>query len=233
MRRKVQISHWALLAAVGLLSVALLYLAWPRMQASVRYLPVDKAIARYRVEQVIPTDRLEVLIRFAHEAISQHDHYRYRDGLSLLYYLQAMDVYTPALQRRQAYRQSETEATKALQRAPAQPAAWLRLAHIHWILHDEAESIIQAWKMSVFTGRTHSKLYAPRVELGIAQAEYLDEEARAMLRDQLLLAWRARPGTLIQVLARRDPGLAVTRSLLSNSDPEALTEMEVWVEKVR
>jgi len=35
------------LAAVGLLAIAVLALAWPRFQASFRYLPVDIAIDRY------------------------------------------------------------------------------------------------------------------------------------------------------------------------------------------
>ena len=54
-----------------------------------------------------------------------------------------------------------------------------------------------------------------------------------MLLDQLRLAWRARPGTLIRVLARRDPGLDVTRYLLGDSDPDTLAEMEAWLERLR
>jgi hypothetical protein len=125
------------------------------------------------------------------------------------------------------------EATTSLGQAPAQPTAWLRLATIRWILHDEPESIIQPWKMSIFTGRTHSSLFAQRVEMGLAQRGFMDKEAVAMLRDQLLLAWRARPGTLIRVLERRDRELAVTRALLASTDPLVVEEMESWLEKLR
>jgi len=142
-------------------------------------------------------------------------------------------VRTPAAERRNAYRSAEAEAKNALRRAPAQAAVWLRLATIRWILHDEPETIVEPWKMSVFTGRNQSTLYTSRVELGLAHHAYLDREGEAMLLDQLRLAWRARPGTLIRVLARRDPSLAVTRHLMGNSDPDTLAEMEAWLERLR
>ena len=55
----------------------------------------------------------------------------------------------------------------------------------------------------------------------------------AMLQDQLLLAWRMRASSLIGVLARRDRNLALTRILLERTDPAALAEMEVLLERHR
>jgi hypothetical protein len=205
-----------------------LALAWPRFLAAFRYLPVDIALDRYYADREIPTDRLLVLIDFARDAIERHDHYRFHDGLGQLHFLRGLDPHTPALERRPAYAEAEAEAVRSLQQAPAQPETWLRLATIRWILHDEPESIISPWKMSVFTGRTHSALYAQRVELGLAQRAFLDEEGLTLLRDQLLLAWNTHPGTLIQVLARRDRGLEVTRGLLEIHDPPRCG-MEAWL----
>jgi len=230
---KASTRHVGVHAVVALLSVVVLALSWPRVQASLRYLPVDIALDRYYVNNEIPTDRLPVLIRFAGEALGFHEHYRFHDGLSRLHYLRGLDVLTPANERRDAYRQSAAAAETSLAQAPAQPAAWLRLATIRWILHDEPENIVKPWKMSIFTGRTHSTLYTHRVEVGLAQRKFLDDEGVAMLRGQLSLAWKTRPGTLIQVLARRDPKLSVTRTLLENNDPLALQEMEAWLERLR
>jgi len=223
----------ALLVAVGLMAAVLLALAWPRVLASVRYLPVEHALDRYYADNEIPSDRLKVLIRFAEEAIDRQDHYRFHDGLSQLQYLRGLDVRTPAGERRAAYRAAADAAAASLRQAPAQPAAWLRLATLRWILHDEPETIVGAWKMSIFTGRTHSSLYAHRVEMGLAQRAALDDEGAAMLRDQLLLAWRIRPGSLVQVLARRDSGLRIVGGLLTDTDPVALREMEDWLERLR
>jgi hypothetical protein len=233
MRRKLDTSSLLIVVSIALISIAVLILSWPRLQASFRYLPVDIAISRYYVDQQIPSDRLEALVGFTEQAIAYHDHYRFHDGLSLLHYLRALDVFTPAMERRDAYRQAAVEAMTSLGQAPAQPSAWLRLATVRWILHDEPETIIQPWKMSIFTGRTHSSLFARRVEIGLSQRAFMDQEAVAMLRDQLLLSWGARPGTLIRVLAKRDRELAVTRALLERTDPVALAEMEAWLEKLR
>lgn len=215
------------------LATAVLLLSLPRLQASYRYLPVEIALQAYFSTREIPSARLDVLIRFARQAVAYHDDYRFHDGLSLLHLLRAVDVHTLALQRRDAYQAAADEAIAALQRAPAQPAVWLRLANIRWILHDEPETILTPWRMSILTGRTDSSLLAQRVELGLAHREYLDAEAVAMLRDQLLLAWRLQPGSVMRVLALRDRGLAVTRALVQNTDPLALAEMEAWLEKLR
>jgi hypothetical protein len=223
-------SHLSQIILIALLAAAVFTLSWPPMQASFRYLPVDIAIDRYYTDRQIPSDRLTVLIRFAGQAITYHDHYRYHDGLSLLHYLRALDIYTPALERRDAYRQAGFEATEALKRAPSQPETWLRLATIRAILHDDAEAIIEPWKMSIFTGRTHSTLLVPRVGIGLPQLEFMNSEARAMLRDQLLLAWELKPAELLSVLKLYDPGLEKTRGLVGGANPAALGEMEARLE---
>ena len=62
MRRRI-----AFMALVALVSGLVLYLSYPRLIASVRYLPVDRALDRYYSDNLIPTDRLAVLIRFTKE----------------------------------------------------------------------------------------------------------------------------------------------------------------------
>lgn len=226
-------ARYSILAAAGLLAILVLSLSWPRFQASFRYLPVDIAISRYYTDREIPSNRLAILVGFAQQAIGYHDHYRYHDGLSVLHYLQAIDPYTPGLERRPAYRLAESEAIASLRMAPAQSATWLRLATVRWILHDEPEDIIGPWKMSIFAGRTISTQFAIRVDIGLSQREFMDAEAVSMLRDQLLLGWRAQQRSLVQILARRDRDLVITRELLAKTDPLALAEMETWLEKFR
>jgi len=110
---------------------------------------------------------------------------------------------------------------------------WLRSARLRWILHEEPETVVAAWKMSIFTGRTTSTLITQRVEIGLAYRAFLDAEALAMLRDQLLLGWRMKPGALIQVLAVRDQDLEVIRPLIEDTDPVALEDMEAWLARIR
>jgi hypothetical protein len=218
---------------VAVLALATLSLAWPRMKASYRFLPVELAIERYYELREIPSRRMLTLIGFARQAIDRHDHYRYHDGLSFLYYLRGIDIHTPALERRPAYRASEAAAIETVKRAPAQPEAWLRIATIRAVLRDEPEDVLEPWKMSIFTGRTHSTLMVPRVELGLPYLDEMDDESRGMLRDQLLLAWALKPGELIRVLKRRDSNLGLTRELIGPAEEAVLAEMERRVEKAR
>jgi len=218
---------------MGLLALFVLLLSWPHLLASFRFIPVDIALKRYFDNQQIPTERLPILVRFAEEAMSRSDHYRFHDGLSQLHMLRAIDPYTPALERRPAYRLAEAAAINSLQRSSAQSNTWLRVAAVRWVLHDEPETIIPAWKMSIFTGRTQVSLLNRRVEIGLRYFNDLDAEGVSMLRDQLLLAWRTRPGALARVLAMRDRGLSISRSLLADTDPVTLSEMEAQLEKLR
>lgn len=233
MNPAIRLRKFALLALATLLSAVVFSLALPRFKASYRFLPVDLALDAYYQEREIPSHRLLTLIGFARQAIGYHDHYRYRDSLSLLYYLRAIDLHAPGRERRDNYRSSEAEAVETVRRAPAQPEAWLRVATVRSILHDEPESIIEPWKMSIFTGRTHSTLMVPRVGIGLAYFEYLDAESQSMLRDQLLLAWELKPAELVAELSIRDPALDKVRSLVGVADPAAVTEMEARLEKLR
>lgn len=221
------------LLLAALLALSTLALAWPRMKASFRFLPVERAIDGYYESREIPTGRMLTLLGFASDAIGHHDHYRYHDGKSMLHYLRGLDIYTPALERRGEYRNAEREAIETVQRAPAQPEAWLRIATVRAILRDEPERVIEPWKMSIFTGRTHSTLMVPRVAVGLPLVEVMDPEARGMLRDQLLLAWALKPNDLLRDLKQVDPRLDFTRGLIAVNDPDALAAMEARIEKVR
>jgi len=227
------IKRYFYIIGLFVLASCVLVLSWPRLLASYRYLPVEIAIERYYTSREIPSDRLLVLIRFASEAVAHQDHYRFHDGLSLLHLLRAVDVATPALDRFGAYEAAVSEARLSLEQAPAQPAIWLRLANLNWTLHEEPEVILSPWKMSIFTGRTDSSLFAQRIDIGLAWRSSLDEEGVAMLRDQVLLAWKIQPSSLMGVLARRDRNLAITRPLIETTDPIALSEMETWLAKLR
>jgi len=230
---KSRITQLSVVLLLMLLALATLSLAWPRMKASYRFLPVDLAIGRYYDQREIPTHRMLTLMGFAGEAISHHDHYRYHDGLSFLHYLRGLDIYTPALQRRGEYRQAEAAAMDVVKRAPAQPEAWLRIAAVRAILRDEPADVLEPWKMSVYTGRTHSTLMVPRVGIALPYMEFMDAESRGMLRDQLLLAWALKPVDLLRELKQADRRLERTRVLIGSQDLATLVEMEERIEKIR
>ena len=131
-------------AALGCLAVALLVLtlALPSFHASAHFLPVDAAIGRYFDERNLPASQLDALTQRASESIALEPHFRLYDGLSLLEYLQAIELQSrPWLQRPALFR-SEQAALAAVNRAPANPAIWLRIAQIRAALGTPEEAVL-------------------------------------------------------------------------------------------
>ncbi|RLA48603.1 MAG: hypothetical protein DRR42_16525, partial [Gammaproteobacteria bacterium] len=144
--------RYTLVLITGVSALILLSLSWPRLQASLRYLPVDTAISKYWETREADTGQLDALIVRARETIALHDHYRYWGGLSELQILSGQDMARPYWQRRQVLEQAVLSALEVVERAPAQPRAWLRIARTRAFLGYPVADIIPAWKMSILTG---------------------------------------------------------------------------------
>ncbi len=207
-------------------AAALLAAAWPRLSASVHFLPVDTAIGNYWRGVSVPPEQLELLSRRAEQAIGRHDHYRYWDGLSVLRYLQGMDSNAPLVQRRRALRQSQAAAQEVLRRAPTRPEAWLRIAAAAAGLGQPAGRVVAALKMSIFTGRVEPTLLPLRLRLGYAYLEDLDAESLHLLGDQTALTWRLQERAVLAAL--RDGTLAfdAVARVLEPAHAEVLADME-------
>jgi len=215
-----------LLALGGLLFAgALLVAAWPRMQASLHYLPVDTAIKRYFASNEIPTAQLPALRGRARESIALYDHYRYHDGLSLLNYLEAIDPATAPWRRRPALVRSERAGVDALRQAPAKPRTWLRVARARAAIGRSEAQVVAPLRMSIFTGRVEPTLLVPRLELGYAYLPGLDEETVALLRDQTLLAWRVRERDFRRAVSSGRLDLSRVESVLGIQGKDILDAM--------
>ena len=209
---------WALfiLAASGFLG----YLAWPRLHASLLYLPVDTAIAKYHAGEWIEDAQIDALAGRAREAIGRQAHHRYWDGLSLLMFLKGANTENRLHVRRDAFEASVEAAEVSLALAPAQPRTWLRLARSRSWLRYPPEQVIEALKMSAYTGRVEPSLFATRLELGLAYLPRMDGEGRSLMRDQVLLAWGMQPRELARgIKSGRLPLSAVEELLAGPHEP--------------
>lgn len=211
---------------VGALAIGLLSLVAPRLQASLLYLPVDTAINRYFTERTVPSAQLDALRAQTRQAIAHHPHYRYHDGLSLLNYLQAIDLGNKPWLQRPALVRSEQAALKAVQGAPAKPRTWLRIARTRAALGRDEATIAEPLAMSILSGRVEPTLVLPRIELGYRYVEHFDEETLGLLRDQTLLAWRSNERGVRRAL--RDGRLDYSRVkyVLGSSNESIAREME-------
>lgn len=216
-----------LLRAAGIfaISAVLVYLAWPRLHAALLFLPVDTAINNYYETGETPTQQLEGLQRRARESIAVHPHHRYHDGLSLLHFLAAADPANPLHRRRQSFERSIEAASESLRRAPAQPRAWLRIAQARAWLRYPPDEVIAGLKMAVYTGRVEPSMFMTRLALGLSYLPRMDGEGRAMMRDQVLLAWQLRRGEFVRSVRAGEVKLRPVGQLLAEAHGEILDEI--------
>ena len=201
-------------------------LSWPRLQASLRYLPVDAAIGRYFETREIPSTQLPHLLARAETSLALHEHYRYWQGLGLLHYLQALDEQTAAWERQPALRRSLAAGLKMVSRAPVNPYGWLQVAQARSALGESSETVIQALEMSLLTGRVEPHLMLPRIELGMRHVDAMSEAQAAQLGDQTALAWRLDPGRFLRALREQRLELDLVRRVLSKGHGDVLEALE-------
>lgn len=225
--------RYALPLLLASLSLILLSLSWPRLHAAWLYLPVEGAIRQYWNAAAMPAERLPELERRSRDALAVHRHPRYWEGLSLLKYIEALQPGNSLNGQRLAFEASVAAADESLKLAPAQPRLWMRRAEAMDWLSFRPEPALDAFKMSVFTGRVEPMLQPSRLRLGYARLGALDEEGRRLLADQTLLAWQMRQGDMLRALRRGELPLSRLRYLLGSTHPDLLAEIEQSLAPVR
>lgn len=211
---------------IAVLSLILLALSWPRLHAAWLYLPVESAIQGYWNDGSMPAERLPELERRTRQAVAVHAHPRYWEGLSLLKYLEALLPGNSLNQQRMAFEASVAAADESLKLAPVQPRLWMRRADAMDWLSFRVEPALNAFKMSVLTGRVEPMLQPSRLRLGYARLGSLDEEGRDLLADQTLLAWQMRQAEVLRALRRGELQFSRLRYLLAATHPDLLAEIE-------
>jgi len=226
MTGKSSLYRYTLMLTVGLSAVVLLTLSWPRLRASLNYLPVDTAISNYWKTRQIDNAQLDGLIKKAEESIAIYNHYRYQAGLSELKILSGQDMSRSLWQRRQAMEDAIKAAENVVRHAPARPREWLRIARAKEFLAYPAEEIMPAFKMSILTGRVEPTLMLMRLELGLRQLPMMDDEAVRLLRDQALLTWANQKRPMQKRIESGHLNINQLRELLAESNPDVVREMD-------
>jgi len=219
-------SRFLLIFFIGFAASVLLILSWPRLQASLRYLPVGTALSMYWKNRTIKFDQLDGLIERATDSIAIHDHYRYWEGLSELQMLNSQDANKALWQRRLALENSVAAAEEVVRRAPAKPRTWLRIARAGELLDYADAQITPALKMSILTGRVEPTLMLARLELGLRYLPVLDEETTLLLRDQAVLTWAVQQTKMLDLTTSGSLDFESLKDLLSGSNQDIVSEME-------
>ena len=223
--------RYTLILLIGITASCLLTLSWPRLQASLRFLPVDTAISNYWKTREFDNTQLTGLIERAEEAIALHNHYRYFEGLSELQILAGQDMERSFWERRQALENSITSAEQALIRASSQPRNWLRVARAREFLAYPPETVIPALKMSILTGRVEPTLMLSRLELGLRYLAVMDAEGIRLLRDQAVLTWTIQQRDMLKRIKSGSLSFDLLREVLSGNNEAIVIEVEAYLAK--
>lgn len=190
------------------------------------YLPVERAIERYWAGVPLEADNLAAMQARAERVLHMHDHYRFHNGLSLLYYLQGIAPSGSLYERTQALEKALFHARQSLQQAPLQPELWLRIADGSGRLFRPRAEVVAAYKTAIYMARVEPTHLMARVQLGLALQYALDPEGTGLLRDQLLLAWNLRHGDMIRSLNAGTISMERIRPLLAATHPDLLAKIE-------
>jgi len=218
--------RYALIALLALVTGLLLVMSWPRLRASVHYLPVDTAMSNYWESRELDDAQVEGLILRAEEAIAIHDHYRYWAGLSELKIISSQSMSKSLWQRRQALESAIETAEEAVRRAPSNPRAWLRIARTKEVLGRPAQQIIPPMVMSILTGRVEPTLMLARLELGLRHLSSMNEANARLLQDQVVLTWSMHQRAMAARIKSGNLNLDGLRGVLDQSQAAIIAEME-------
>ncbi len=221
----------SLLLLTALLGIALLTLSFPRLRASIVFLPVETALRNHWGIRPISQDRFPSLIDAARSSLEIHETDQYWQGLGWMQYLYGISLGYDTEQAKGSFLLARQAFETELKSSPAQPAEWLRLGWIYALLRYPSQEVIEAWNMSVYTGRVEHHLLLNRLELGLRYADFFDEDDLALLRDQLLLAWQYKRREMKKAIASGTVNLKTIRGLIYRDRPEILEEMEEALEK--
>ena len=220
------IKRFILLSLAAALAIAVLILSYPRLASSLGYIPVDAALRRHWQDYPIKQSQFPVLIVIAQKTIEKLDLAHYWQGLGWLYYLQATDFNTETTEGQKSLALSQGAFKNALKKSPASPAIWLRLAWVHELQKHQPDKIVQALGMSLYTGRAQRYLIFNRLALILRYANDFDEEDRALIRDQIQLAWRFDSKGVLQYMRSGGLDTSSLLELIADSNPELNQEIK-------
>lgn len=212
---------------VGVAALALLVVAIPRLQASLAWLPVDRAIDDHWREAPLDASMIPPLVSDARSSIGYHPDAIYSGGLGFLHWLLGTDVSTPEPKRRYHLFTASAHLRESLARAPLQPYTWLRLARIE-LLHDPAADtrFNDAYRMSILSARADAHIVLDRMELGLRHFDKLDRETRKLLVDQLGVARKLHGDTFDKRVAELTAPIRHALAVAREENPELLSIME-------
>ena len=221
----------AFVVLVLLTSVALFFLALPRVRAAFNYIPVDVAIEKINNKENLDDDKFAELIEIAQTSISLDDNPHYWQGLSRLFQYQGQKNQPLQEISTDWLKQEQYAIEQSLVRSPANSDLWYRLSVIHFLLHLPPEQIVKMLIMSITTDPNNTGILMQRLSLCLTLSQMFEDGDVDLLRSQILTAWSVSPVDFLSTVANVEDNISIIWQLLADKDSSILKEMVEALEK--
>ena len=216
-----------LFISVGLMNVAL-----PRFWSAFNYLPIDTAVERYNIKQVLAREKIPHLIEVGRESIDLFDNAGYWNDISELKLYQIQSEKIPGNGHQESLTKVQHYIHQSLSRSPANSYLWYRLAMVLSLKQGTDAEIVAALMMSIMTGPFEPGFMLERLRLCFLKFSAFKGEDRDLLISQVELAWNTEPKDFLRHIANERKNRIFLVLLLKDYHPEVLDDMVFSFENI-
>lgn len=210
------------------LALALIWLSVPRVMAAFNSFSSGPVLDKIQVRKDVGPKKLRVLIESQKRGLNWKETSRRWTDLGQAKLLLAIST-KDRKERRKLYSQAGEALEKGLAISPSSPFAWTRLAYIDLALNGVSPSVAQKLRMALAIAPFNPRLLFPRLRIILLSWSQFERSDRALILDQIRLAWRFNPRRLTKMAADlRRTGL-VKAALFQT--PEDYSKFEILVKK--
>jgi tetratricopeptide (TPR) repeat protein len=219
---------WPALFALALGGV-LVAMATPRLMAGISIEPYDALLRDLGKGKGAELAQLLEAAKDFEVALGWYANAEDSADLAAIYFVAASQFPADHVLRQDFLRRAVQHDRETLQRAPAQPYAWARLALAVTNLEGDSELARQALVQSLRRAPWQPSLAQLRAGMGLRQWPQLDDETRALVRLQIRLAAEVDPRGLVAVVPTPALWAVVEEALVDR--PELLLGLEKYRER--
>lgn len=219
---------WPALFALALGGV-LIAMATPRLMAGIAIEPHDALLRDLGKGRSVELGQLLQAAQDYEAALAWHANADDGADLATIYFVAASSFPADHVLRQDFLRRAVASDEASLQRAPAQPYAWARLALALSNLEGDSEMARQALVQSLRRGAWQPDLAKLRAGMGLRQWSQFDAETRTLVLLQVRLAAEVDPKGLAAVVPTPALWAVVEQALIDR--PELLLALEKYRER--
>ncbi len=211
----------------------LLMLAVPRFIASLYALYPESALKQ--TEKNLSPEIYEKSISHLSKALAWYDNAEYWQSQAL-FYISLLNTSTsqPFEKRQELLKQAHASIIQGLKLSPVDPYAWFRLAAVDKMLKLPSEEIINALRLSFYSGRVEPELLMSRLAFSFDYYNEFNEEMQGLWKKQIPVAWIFHAAKLVEFVAmhpQSKPFVEEAFAYAPDNWKEFSRDLEIFIQK--